>query len=56
MPRILLCFAAVAAFALPCRAEQTSSTSETADPAERAGRRRPPDRLSDTGSCPSSRR
>ena len=29
MPRILLCFAAIAAFALPCRAEQTSSDSET---------------------------
>ena len=29
MPRILLCFAAIAAFALPCRAEQTSSASET---------------------------
>ncbi len=29
MPRILLCFAAIAAFALPCRAEQTSSAFET---------------------------
>ncbi len=29
MPRILLCFAAIAAFALPCRAEQTSPVSET---------------------------
>ncbi len=28
MPRILLCFAAIAAFALPCRAEQTSSAFE----------------------------
>ena len=29
MPRILLCFAAIAAFALPCRAQQTSSAFET---------------------------
>ena len=29
MPRALLGFAAIAAFALPCRAEQTSSASET---------------------------
>jgi len=29
VPRILLCFAAIAALALPCRAEQTSSTFET---------------------------
>ena len=29
VPRILFCFAAVAAFALPCRAEQTSSAFET---------------------------
>ncbi len=29
MPRILLCFAAIAAFALSCRAEQTSSAFET---------------------------
>ena len=29
MPRILLSFAAIAAFALPCRAQQTSSAFET---------------------------
>ena len=29
MPRILLCFAAIAALALPCRAQQTSSAFET---------------------------
>jgi hypothetical protein len=29
VPRILLCFAAIAAFALPCRAEQTGFASET---------------------------
>ncbi len=29
MPRTLLCFAVLAAFALPCRAEQTSSAFET---------------------------
>ncbi len=29
MPRILLCFAAIAAFAFPCRAQQSSSAFET---------------------------
>ena len=29
MPRTLLCFAALAVFALPCRADETSSTPET---------------------------
>ena len=55
MPRILLCFAAIAAFALPCRAEQTSSAFETlirlnVMPGQ------PPNRLSGTGYCLSSRR
>ena len=55
MPRTLLWLAAVAALAVPCRGEQTSSSPELlirlkVRPAPAPGRR------SDTGSCLSSTR